>query len=69
VDGTVYDGEWKRDFMHGAGTLTSPSGEVYRGDFNMGKKHGQGTLQLANGQVISGQWRDDQQIESKQVTI
>jgi hypothetical protein len=43
VDGTIYNGEWKNNQMHGVGYLRGGDGSFFQGDFRENKKHGEGT--------------------------
>ena len=42
-NGSIYNGEWKKDKAHGKGTYTSQSGAKYIGRWKKGKPHGKGT--------------------------
>lgn len=43
-DGSYYQGEFKKDMMHGRGSIVFPNGNVYVGTFENDKKHGIGTV-------------------------
>jgi hypothetical protein len=43
-DGSYYEGEFKKDMMHGKGSIFYPNGNVYVGTFLNDKHHGTGTL-------------------------
>lgn len=44
-NGTLYEGEWKRNKEHGIGTLMSSDRKriIYKGEWERGRMHGQGT--------------------------
>ncbi|EGD81036.1 hypothetical protein PTSG_10979 [Salpingoeca rosetta] len=53
ANGSIYDGEWSNDKMHGHGKLTLSDGTQYEGSFENGEYSGNGTLTLANGTTCS----------------
>ena len=59
-DSFSYEGEWKDDRMHGAGTATFQDGTVYEGQFVAGKREGMGTIKYRNGTVYRGEFRDNE---------
>eukprot|EP00984_Skeletonema_dohrnii_P026186 scaffold15496_cov81-Skeletonema_dohrnii-CCMP3373.AAC.2 len=53
ADGSVYEGDWKDDKMHGEGKMTYANGVVYDGHWRDDKKHGEGILiSIADGIVM-----------------
>ena len=67
-DGTRYEGEWRRDKMHGRGKLIDPHGGwCYEGEFRFNKRHGQGKLRYTEaitegpkaGSTYEGTFIDD----------
>lgn len=60
VDGFLsYEGSWKDDMMHGAGTLKFSSGAKYSGTFHENRFDGSGKYQWPDGSWYDGQWRYD----------
>ncbi|KAG9146276.1 hypothetical protein Leryth_007978 [Lithospermum erythrorhizon] len=57
LDGSRYDGEWRRGMRHGYGKLQWPSGAVYEGDFSGGYMHGSGTYKSSSKTTYKGRWR------------
>ena len=61
ADGTLYDGEWKDDMMHGSGRLTfkpetnGSKGIIYEGRFVEGIQECEGKLIYPNGDLYKGQ--------------
>jgi hypothetical protein len=58
-DGSVYDGQWENDKMHGRGIFISSNRDKYEGTFVYGLKEGHGIMQYINGNVYNGQWKND----------
>mmetsp|Transcript_15959 Transcript_15959/g.15366 ORF Transcript_15959/g.15366 Transcript_15959/m.15366 type:complete len:166 (+) Transcript_15959:1516-2013(+) len=66
IDGSVYEGEWKNDRMHGKGRLTYKTGSgnsfetgiIFEGEFINGAQGRRGKLIYADGSVYSGQVED-----------
>lgn len=57
-DGSVYEGEWKRDLQHGHGRYAYPNGDLYEGGWQRGQRHGIGTYQFAEAKVVfRGTWK------------
>lgn len=54
-----YDGGWKDDAMHGAGTVKFSSGASYEGTFYENRFDGQGKYCWPDGSWYEGQWRHD----------
>ena len=44
LDGSVYEGDWRKGICHGLGSLTFPNGLNYKGSFHEGKINGKGIL-------------------------
>ena len=64
TNGSVYEGEWKRNKKHGRGKLSHvKDSSVYIGDFRFGARHGNGKLTIQveyqKVEVYDGQWQDD----------
>ncbi len=57
-DGSRYDGELKRDRMHGIGLLVWSNGDRYEGEFRDGLMHGDGDFSFANGDRFVGEMRN-----------
>ncbi|KAJ1445208.1 hypothetical protein M885DRAFT_550658 [Pelagophyceae sp. CCMP2097] len=53
--GERYEGAYRADAFHGAGTHRTRAGK-YRGNFADGYKHGSGEMQYVNDDVYTGQW-------------
>jgi hypothetical protein len=58
-NGTIYDGEFQLDKMHGHGTMTWPDGNKYVGEYKNGKRDGNGTYTAANGDRYVGEYTND----------
>lgn len=56
--GTKYVGEFRDNFRHGRGTLTSSNGFVYNGQWRKGNYHGQGRATYTGGSFYEGAWVD-----------
>jgi hypothetical protein len=59
-DGSVYDGQWEADKIHGRGVYISTNGDRYEGFFYLGMKEGYGSIFYRNGNSYQGQWKQDQ---------
>ena len=55
-DGSVYDGTFIHEKVHGKGQWTSPAGDVYVGEFYEGLRHGKGRLTETTGRIYTGGW-------------
>jgi len=55
--GSVYEGEFREDRMHGRGTFSWPNGVKYVGEFSEGEKSGRGKETHSDGHVIEGEWK------------
>lgn len=60
TDGSVYDGQWIADKIHGKGIFISSNGDRYEGNFNFGLREGFGSMFYRNGNTYQGQWKNDQ---------
>ena len=59
-NGSMYDGQWFEDEMHGTGTEIWEEGRMrYSGDFVQGKKTGQGVFEF-DGHTYEGEFEDGQ---------
>ena len=58
-NGTIYDGEFQLEKMHGHGTMTWPDGNKYVGEYKNGKRDGNGTYTAANGDRYVGEYTND----------
>ena len=54
-----FEGQWKGNRKHGAGTLKWKSGTSYSGEFRNDKRHGKGKLIYKNGDEYDGEFQDD----------
>ena len=61
VNGTTYEGYWKRGLFHGNGIFCSVDGffERYEGTFEIGQFHGKGFLKYSSGATYEGQFKED----------
>ncbi|GAA4823239.1 hypothetical protein GCM10023331_04610 [Algivirga pacifica] len=57
-DGTVYEGKWQDNLMHGRGVLHYADGSTYEGYFAYGKKHGYGVFTWADGDKYTGGFKE-----------
>jgi len=57
---SVYEGELKKDKMHGQGTYRYSTGDKYVGEWKDDQQHGQGTYTYASGSKYEGEWKDGQ---------
>ncbi len=48
-DGTIYDGMWENDLMHGEGLLTLEDQSKIKTSWVFGRKHGKATVTMASG--------------------
>jgi hypothetical protein len=53
-DGSVYDGKWDADKIHGKGIYISSNGDRYEGSFNYGLREGYGSIFYRNGNSFQG---------------
>jgi hypothetical protein len=54
-----YDGEWKDDTMHGAGSMKFASGASYDGSIHENSFDGKGRYVWPDGSWYEGQWRNN----------
>lgn len=59
IDGSVYQGEWRADHMHGLGLQWSANGDFYYGKFVVNKREGFGNCNYVNGDEYSGEFAND----------
>lgn len=59
ANGDQYEGEFKKGFIHGCGTLIYTDGGRYEGKFQRGLRHGQGKFIDANGDIYVGMYKYD----------
>jgi hypothetical protein len=59
-NGTVYDGQWQDDAMHGEGSITFDTGASYTGSFLNNQFIGSGVYRWPNGSSYEGYWRSNQ---------
>jgi len=57
--GSVYDGGFKNEILHGSGTYKYKEGDLYIGKFINGLKEGQGSYFWKNGNKFIGLWKND----------
>lgn len=55
--GTVFDGQWVDDEMHGEGTVTFDTGASYAGSFYHNAFNGRGKYTWPDGSYYEGQFR------------
>ena len=58
-NGSVYEGEWQGDKMHGKGKLTYANGSSYDGQFENGQYCGDGTLTFSDGSMCQARFLND----------
>ena len=61
ADGSLYEGFFKGNFMHGRGRLLNSAGYSYDGEFQNGKADGFGKYFNLEGIVYRGGWLDEKQ--------
>ena len=61
ADGSRYEGQFKRNKIHGRGKVTFFNGDWYDGNFVNGKKTGQGKYMFVDGRNYDGAWLNDMQ--------
>lgn len=59
MNGTIYDGEYRKNAYNGEGKLIYQNGDEYIGEFKGGKKEGHGTYTWKNGASYVGDWEND----------
>ena len=65
---TMYEGEWKRGYWHGKGTLIFQDGRKYEGQFQYGHFLGKGKLTHPDGTVEEGTWIGEKLISKDKKT-
>ena len=61
LDGSRYEGYWKRDKANIRGKLTHADGDTYEGEWQDDKAHGYGVYTHTDGARYEGYWKDDKQ--------
>jgi hypothetical protein len=61
VDGSIYEGYWRKDKANGRGRLIHADGDVYTGDWKDDKAHGYGVYNHTDGAKYEGDWLEDKQ--------
>lgn len=59
--GSIFEGTWLDNQLHGLGRCIEPDGSVYTGYWVMGHKHGYGVYRHIRGILYAGDWVLDQQ--------
>jgi hypothetical protein len=59
LTGTIYEGEWINNKIHGSGTFKKADGSVYVGSWEDGMKNGTGILTWTNGDAYEGEYMRD----------
>ena len=59
VDGTTYEGHYKKGKYHGIGKITFPDGGTYFGEWYQNVKHGDGEQIWPDGTKYTGHWYND----------
>ena len=57
--GSVYEGEFKNNKLHGKGKMTCADSTVAEGEFKNDKLHGQGKMTFVDGTVYDGKFKDN----------
>jgi len=56
-DGIIYEGEFKKGYPHGVGTLEFEDGRIFKGEWKNGEIYGYGELTQVSGQVKKGYFK------------
>lgn len=56
IDGSVYEGEFLNNRMHGRGKWTGIYGDAFEGDWQCGRKHGCIIETTLEGEVRKSLW-------------
>ena len=59
-DGSVYEGEFRRNRFHGHGKVTYRDGSCYEGRWRRGLKHGRGEYRYSDGNVYKGLYKNNE---------
>jgi len=59
VDGSAYNGQWKKAKFNGPGLFISGNGSVFEGNFENGALNGKGKVQYNTGEKYEGDWSKD----------
>ena len=57
MDGSQFEGEWKKD-QRVKGSMSMANKDVYRGEWRNDKFHGKGELRLSDGKIFSGMFKE-----------
>ncbi len=57
LDGSVYEGSFKKGRPHGKGTLVTTNGDRYEGEFSNGLLEGEGVYTFASGSKYTGDFK------------
>lgn len=60
MQGSVYEGEFSNNNIHGFGVYHWSDGRKYEGQWERNRMHGQGRFQWADGRAYEGQYKHDQ---------
>ena len=58
LDGSVYEGHWRKGERTGTGTYTYANGNRYTGSWKHGVPEGEGHFEFANGGHVQGTWKN-----------
>ncbi len=58
MDGSIYEGSFKKGLPHGEGTLLTTKGDRYVGDFSNGLLEGEGIYTFASGSKYTGDFKN-----------
>ena len=61
-DGTIYDGNWKNDIMHGDGMLYLTDKTIIEATWENGYRHGKGTITDADGKKSKVEYYKDLEV-------
>ena len=56
-DGSVYDGEYRKDEKNGQGVYSLPDGKIYDGPWKKGLQHGEAMFTNSKGVTKKGVWK------------
>lgn len=68
-DNSKYEGGFKGENPHGHGIMNYPDGTTYSGSWVEGKRDGMGTLFSKQHIMYMGLWKQDQQVDSHEITM
>ena len=58
LDGSVYEGHWRKGERNGTGTYTYANGNRYTGSWKHDVPEGEGHFEFANGGHVDGTWKN-----------